>query len=74
MIEALIRNLKEKFPNMNNIDGISITFAGGGRILIRASNTGPKIRLSVEAREESRAKEIFQEFSPILKDTIEKLS
>ena len=39
-----------EYPQIDTIDGLSIRFEEGTRILIRASNTGPKIRITAESK------------------------
>ena len=54
---------------MNTIDGVRVDFDYGWA-LIRASNTEPVIRLSVEADNEAKLKELSGTFSRILKEEI----
>lgn len=70
IIKKLIEKYKLKYPQIDTIDGLSISFKNGGRILVRASNTGPKIRFSVEASEKKRLNEIIKEFKPVIEDII----
>ena len=44
--------------SLNTIDGWRLDFEDGW-VLVRPSGTEPKIRITAEAREESRAKEIY---------------
>ncbi|MHA2365757.1 MAG: hypothetical protein ACXAC7_17495 [Candidatus Hodarchaeales archaeon] len=74
VIDALIDKLKDKYQQMNTIDGLSITFKDNGWLLIRASNTGPKIRLVVEARNEETMKNISEEFGDSLDQMINKIT
>lgn len=70
----MIRQLNDKHQKIDTIDGLSISFEQGGRLLIRASNTGPKIRFSVEAKKKSRVKEIMNEYIPLLENLIKKFN
>ncbi len=44
--------------NVNNIDGIRITFEDGSWVLVRPSGTEPYIRITLEGRNNARAEEI----------------
>lgn len=66
----LINNVKEYAKNNNykiiDIDGVKVMFEDSW-ILLRASNTGPSINGRIEAKSESRIKELYDEFMPLLK-------
>ena len=70
----MINQSKDKNQKIDTIDCIFFSFEEGGRLLIRASNTGPKIRFSVEAKKKSRAKEIVNNYMPLLENIINKFS
>jgi phosphomannomutase len=74
VIEKLTKELKVKYPQLNDIDGLAINFNNNGYVLIRASNTGPKIRLFAEAKTKERVNEIASEFSLILEQKNEELN
>jgi phosphomannomutase len=71
----VIEKLKEKFTkeyeNVNTIDGVRIDFDNGW-ILLRASNTEPKLRLTIEADDEKGFEELKTKFSKILEEAIRK--
>lgn len=73
----VVENLKQKFikkyKKVNTMDGVRIDFPDGW-ILIRASNTSPIIRLSVEAENDGKMKELVEEFSEMLKGEVEEVS
>ncbi len=72
VIENIIVDLKQKYSNINDIDGLAITLEGDGYVLIRGSNTEPKIRLFAEASTKERVEEIAGQFSTILEQAIKK--
>lgn len=69
VIKNLKRKLEKKYEKTNILDGIKIDFDGSW-ILIRASNTSPKIRLYVEAEDAEKLQELKDEFSGILSEEI----
>ena len=72
VIKDLIAELKGTYPQLNEIDGLAIGLPEDGYVLIRASNTGPKIRLFAEASTQKRVNEIEQKFSSVLQEAITK--
>lgn len=68
--EELARDFKKKYKRVNTLDGVKVYFDFGW-ILIRASNTSPKIRLYVEAKNKKKLKFLKEKFSKILKEEIE---
>jgi phosphomannomutase len=48
VIEQLKQELSQKYDQVNTMDGVRVDFKDGW-VLIRASNTSPIIRLTVEA-------------------------
>jgi len=54
IVESLKRGVK---GNVDTMDGLRINF-GDAWVLIRASNTGPLIRMTVEAKDEKRMEEL----------------
>jgi phosphomannomutase len=65
----VIGNIKEnavkKYENVNTIDGVKIVFPDSWA-LIRASNTSPILRLSIEARDQKRLDEIKKEMTKLM--------
>lgn len=61
VIEKMKNRLSERYDKVNTIDGVRVDFEHGW-VLIRASNTEPIIRLSVEADNEKKMKELTEEF------------
>lgn len=76
----VIKNLKKelkaermefpkKYKNIDYTDGIKINFDNAW-VSIRASNTSPIIRLTIEAKDKKTFKKIQQQFTKIIKDKI----
>ena len=69
----VIKNLKKKliseYENINTIDGVRIDFPDSW-VLIRASNTSPIIRLSIEARSEAEISKLSKKFSELIQTEI----
>jgi phosphomannomutase len=69
----IIKKLKERFmkeyQNVNIVDGVRIDFDKGW-VLIRASNTEPLIRLTVEADNEKEFEKLKESFCKILEREI----
>jgi phosphomannomutase len=58
-MERVERRLMEMEPvSVDTIDGLRLNFEDGW-LLIRPSGTEPKIRLTVEARTQSRSKQLY---------------
>ena len=68
---AVVERLKKKFSkaykNVSTMDGVRIDFPDGW-ILIRASNTGPLIRLTVEGNNRAAFARLKKEFLRVLKE------
>jgi len=65
----LINKIKEKamdtYENTNTIDGVKIVFPDSWA-LVRASNTSPMLRLSIEARDQERLDELEKEMTKLI--------
>jgi phosphomannomutase len=71
----VINKIKEKatetYENTDTIDGVKIVFPDSWA-LIRASNTSPLLRLSIEARSQKRLDELKNEMTKLVKSVIAK--
>ncbi|MFX0124935.1 MAG: hypothetical protein ACFFAE_14990, partial [Candidatus Hodarchaeota archaeon] len=74
VISELLRSFQSDYDNINPIDGIGIPIGKESWVLIRASNTGPKIRITVEAETEKQADDLLSEFQDHLKAKIKELT
>src|SRR5207244_5362378 len=63
-IKSLEAILKGRISS--SLDGIRVDLEGRGWVLVRASGTEPLLRLYVEAKTESQAQEILNEFRPLV--------
>jgi len=68
ILEKVIVDLKEIFPDANTLDGIRIDFGHEEWAIIRCSNTSPKIALRLEARNH----ESLEEKKELLMGVLEK--
>ena len=74
-ISELLNEIKVEYPEqVTDIDGIGISFGTESWVLIRASNTGPKIRITVEADSQSRTEELYDKFQTILVKKLKELT
>jgi len=69
IVKILAKKFKKEYKKVNTLDGVKVIFDFGW-VLIRASNTSPKIRLYVEAKTKQKLKFLKDKFSKILKKWI----
>ncbi len=69
IINKLEKRFSEEYDKVNTTDGVRIDFENSW-VLIRASNTEPKIKLSLQAMDNEKLKEMKKKFSKILEDAI----
>ena len=69
VVKNLAEKFKKEYKKVNTLDGAKVIFDFGW-ILIRASNTSPKIRLYVEAKTKEKLKFLKDKFSKIIKQWI----
>jgi phosphomannomutase len=67
VIDHIKDNAVKKYDNVNTIDGVKIVFPDSWA-LIRASNTSPILRLSVEAKDQKRLNMLESEMKKLIKD------
>ncbi|MCK4327403.1 MAG: hypothetical protein KAW41_02900 [Candidatus Diapherotrites archaeon] len=65
VIEGLKERMAAEYEGVNTMDGVRIDF-GDGWVLMRASNTEPIVRLTVEAKTAERVDELAAKFSKVL--------
>ena len=71
VIEELREHLRKVHGNINTMDGVRVEFDNGW-VLIRASNTGPKIRMTIEANTKDDLEQIRREYAALLEKYINK--
>ena len=67
IVERVKERAKAKYAKTTTIDGVRIDFPDSWA-LIRASNTSPKLRLTVEAKSEARLVELKEEMMRLIGD------
>jgi len=70
VVKKLQDELTDEYEETNTVDGIRVDLEDGW-ILIRASNTSPKVRLTVETEDEDAFDRLKQRFSERLEAAIE---
>ena len=68
VIEKLAKTLSNNY-SIDTVDGIGIRLPKG-RVLIRASNTSPMIRITAEADDSENSKQILEKFSSLVKSAL----
>jgi phosphomannomutase/phosphoglucomutase len=66
VIEKIKEKAMETYENTSTIDGVKILFPDSWA-LIRASNTSPEVRLSIEAKDQKRLDELKKEMTKLIK-------
>ncbi|ELY47126.1 phosphoglucosamine mutase [Natronorubrum bangense] len=70
VMDRVREHVHERYDDVETLDGVSIT-VDDGWMLVRASGTQPIVRVTVEARTESRAEELAADAVAILEHAIE---
>jgi len=66
VVDKIKTKAMEIYQNIDTIDGVKIVFSDSWA-LIRASNTSPILRLSIEARDQKRLDELKKEMTKLIK-------
>ncbi len=69
IVNNLKTKLSQQYENISTMDGVRIDVPEGW-VLLRASNTSPTIRLTIEANSDEKLKNMEKEFSEILRNEI----
>lgn len=67
VVERIRSHVLDAYDEVTTLDGVRVD-AGDGWFLLRASGTQPLIRITAEARDEGRAKELFDEARTVVSD------
>jgi phosphoglucosamine mutase len=70
-MDRVRERVRERYDDVSTLDGVRVD-AGDGWFLLRASGTQPLIRITAEARDESRAEALFEEANSIVADAVER--
>ena len=70
-MDRIRERVRERYDDVSTLDGVRVD-AGDGWFLLRASGTQPLIRITAEARDESRAEALFEEANSIVADAVER--
>ncbi len=71
VMEGLKKELLKRSKNANTMDGVRLDFDKGW-VLVRASNTSPLIRLTVEGESQSDFNSLMEEYDGLVKEAVEK--
>ncbi len=66
LVKELTKEFKEKFDQVSTLDGVAVTLPQG-RVLVRVSNTSPKIRVTIEALNQDDFEKLEKQFIPEIK-------
>lgn len=67
---ALQKRVTQEYQSVSTMDGLRVDLDDGW-FLLRASGTQPLVRITAEARDETRAKGIFEEARSLLSDVLD---
>ena len=71
-VNKILAYAQEKKLNINNIDGVRITYDDGW-VLVRASNTGPNLTFRVEATTQEMLSQRYNEYLELIKNILNKI-
>ena len=69
VVERLRKKFSKDYKNVNTLDGVRVDFDDGW-MLIRASNTGPLIRLTMEGNDKPALDRLRKQFMKILQEEV----
>ncbi len=70
VIEQLARKFKNEGLKVNTLDGVRVENDDGSWVLIRASNTSPKIRIIVESLNLERTNSLIEKYQRLVEEKI----
>lgn len=70
VIEKLVHEFKSKGLKVNTLDGVRVENEDGSWVLIRASNTSPKIRIIAESLERERTNSLIEQYQRLVEEKI----
>ena len=73
ILKALHDKMKEKFDNVETLDGIKAMIDDDSWVLIRKSNTENAIRVSAESNSLEKVRNINQEIKDLIKESYEQI-
>ncbi len=69
VVDELASKFSKEFDNISTLDGVAVT-TPEGRVLIRVSNTSPKVRVTIESETEEGFESMEKQFIPIVESAI----
>lgn len=69
IMDSIRKELRKRYPDINTMDGVRVDTKSGWA-LIRPSNTGPEIRLTIEANTRADFENLKEEFTGLVKKYI----
>jgi len=72
LIDTIKKKFSEKYKKINKLDGVRIDLEEGW-VLIRAANTSPIVRITIEAEDEKNFLKLKNIFIPLFENEIKKL-
>ena len=73
ILKVLHNKMKEKFGNVDTLDGLKAMVDEDSWVLVRKSNTENAIRVSVESNSLEKVRKIHQEIKDLVKESYEQI-
>ena len=73
ILKALHDKMKEKFGDVNTLDGLKVIIDEDSWVLVRRSNTENAIRISAESNSLEKVRKIDQEIKDLIKESYEQI-